>query len=80
MERKGNMSDQQPAFTAYAVTKREGKDDWWTPIGAAFPHKDGSGYNIVGSVVGKFWDTAADDRGAPSLCGGPAGGTMRGSE
>jgi hypothetical protein len=47
MERKGNMSDQQPAFTAYAVTKREGKDDWWTPIGAAFPHKDGSGYNIV---------------------------------
>jgi hypothetical protein len=41
------MSDQQPAFTAYAVTKREGKDDWWTPIGAAFPHKDGTGYNIV---------------------------------
>jgi hypothetical protein len=37
----------QPAFTAYAVTKHEGKDDWWTPIGAAFPHGDGEGYNIV---------------------------------
>jgi hypothetical protein len=41
-------SSQQPAFTAYAVTKRgEGQDDWWTAIGAAFPHGDGEGYNIV---------------------------------
>jgi hypothetical protein len=39
---------QQPAFTAFAVTKRgEGQDDWWTNIGAAFPHGDGLGYNIV---------------------------------
>ena len=40
-------NQQQPAFTAYTVTKREGQDDWWTAIGAAFPHKDGEGYNIV---------------------------------
>jgi hypothetical protein len=41
-------STQQPAFTAFAVTKRgEGQDDWWTNIGAAFPHGDGQGYNIV---------------------------------
>ncbi len=39
---------QTPAFTAYVVTKRgEGRDDWWTPIGAAFPHKDGDGFNVV---------------------------------
>ncbi len=41
-------AQQQPVFTAYAVTKRgDGQDDWWTPIGAAFPHKDGEGYNVI---------------------------------
>jgi hypothetical protein len=41
-------AQQQPTYTAYAVTKRgEGQDDWWTPIGAAFEHKDGQGFNIV---------------------------------
>ena len=41
-------TQQKPAFTAYAVTKRgDDQDDWWTPIGAAFPHKDSQGYNIV---------------------------------
>jgi hypothetical protein len=38
----------EPAFTAYAVSKRgENQEDWWTPIGAAFPHKDGQGFNVV---------------------------------
>ena len=42
------MTIQQPAFTAFAVSKRgEGQDDWWNPIGAAFPHQDGKGYNSV---------------------------------
>ena len=41
-------SNQQPSFTAYSVTKRgEDKDDWWTPIGAAFAHGDGLGFNVV---------------------------------
>jgi hypothetical protein len=41
-------TQQQPAYTAYAVTKRgEGQDDWWTPIGAAFRHKDREGHNII---------------------------------
>jgi hypothetical protein len=41
-------TQQKPAFTAYAVTKHgDDQDDWWTAIGAAFPHKDGEGYNIV---------------------------------
>lgn len=39
---------QQPAFRAYTVIKRgEGQDDFWLPIGAAFPHQDGDGYNLV---------------------------------
>ncbi len=41
-------TSQQPTFTAYAVSKRgEGQDDWWNPIGAAFPHQDGEGFNII---------------------------------
>lgn len=41
-------NSQEPAFTAYAVSKRgEGQDDWWNPIGAAFAHQDGEGYNII---------------------------------
>jgi len=41
------MANAQPSFRAYTVTKREGQDDFWLPIGAAFPHDDGKGYNIV---------------------------------
>jgi hypothetical protein len=41
------MVAQQPAYTAYTVHKREGKDDFWLAIGAAFMHEDGDGYNIV---------------------------------
>ena len=41
------MANQQPSFTAYTVQKREGKDDFWIAIGAAFMHQDGDGYNIV---------------------------------
>lgn len=37
----------QPAFRAYTVVKREGQDDFWLAIGAAFMHQDGDGYNIV---------------------------------
>ncbi|MCC6946999.1 MAG: hypothetical protein IT539_04450 [Bradyrhizobiaceae bacterium] len=37
----------QPAFRAYSVVKREGQDDYWLPIGAAFPHQDGTGYNVI---------------------------------
>jgi hypothetical protein len=37
----------QPAYRAYTVVKREGADDFWLAIGAAFMHQDGDGYNIV---------------------------------
>jgi hypothetical protein len=41
------MATQQPDFRAYTVIKREGADDFWLPIGAAFMHQDGDGYNVV---------------------------------
>jgi hypothetical protein len=41
------MATQQPSYTAYTVVKREGQDDFWLNIGAAFMHQDGDGYNIV---------------------------------
>jgi hypothetical protein len=41
------MATQQPDFRAYTVIKREGSEDYWLPIGAAFAHQDGIGYNIV---------------------------------
>jgi hypothetical protein len=45
------MSNQEPSFTAYAVTKRDGQEDWWTALGAAFVHQDGQGYNIILAAV-----------------------------
>jgi hypothetical protein len=41
------MANQQPNYRAYTVVKREGADDFWLAIGAAFMHQDGEGYNIV---------------------------------
>jgi hypothetical protein len=41
------MPNQQPSYTAYTVVKREGQDDYWLNIGAAFMHQDGDGYNVV---------------------------------
>ena len=38
---------QQPTYQAYTVVKREGQDDFWLNIGAAFEHADHSGLNIV---------------------------------
>ena len=41
------MATTQPAMRAFTVIKREGQDDFWLNIGAAFQHQDGDGYNIV---------------------------------
>jgi hypothetical protein len=41
------MAAQQPTYQAYTVVKREGQDDYWLNIGAAFMHQDGDGYNII---------------------------------
>lgn len=63
---------QQPAFRAFTVIKRgEGQDDFWLPIGAAFPHRNGDGYDIVlqalpldGRVVLRPPKTEDDDQRA----------------
>lgn len=39
------MAD-KPSHRVFTVEKRDGKDDYWTEIGAAFPHKDGKGFNL----------------------------------
>ena len=36
-----------PAYRAYTVVKREGKDDFWLNIGVAFAHEDGDGFNLL---------------------------------
>jgi len=41
------MANQLPNYTAYTVIKREGQDDYWLAIGAAFQHQDGDGFNVV---------------------------------
>ena len=38
---------QQPTYQAYTVVKREGQDDYWLNIGAAFEHADGKGLNVL---------------------------------
>ena len=37
----------QPSHRAYSVIRREGQDDFWLNIGLVFPHKDGTGFNIM---------------------------------
>jgi hypothetical protein len=58
----------KPTHRVYTVIRREGQDDYWLNIGLAFPHKDGSGFNIVlqalpldGKIVCR--ETTDDDQG-----------------
>ena len=37
----------KPAFRAYTVIKREGKEDFWLNLGVAFEHEDRQGYNLL---------------------------------
>jgi len=37
----------KPAYRAYTVIKREGKDDYWLNLGVAFAHEDGDGFNLL---------------------------------
>jgi len=41
------MANMLPNYTAYTVVKREGADDFWIAIGAAWMHQDGDGFNVV---------------------------------
>jgi len=42
-----STSSHQPALRAFTVIKREGQDDFWLPIGAAFAHQSGDGFNVI---------------------------------
>ncbi|MBR1226903.1 hypothetical protein JQ600_18400 [Bradyrhizobium sp. AUGA SZCCT0176] len=42
MSRQGH----DPAYRAYSVIEREGRDPFWQPLGAAFENSDGS-YNVI---------------------------------
>jgi hypothetical protein len=38
----------KPAYRAYTVIKRgDDKDDYWLNVGAAYPHEDGEGFNLL---------------------------------
>lgn len=37
----------KPAYRAYTVIKREGKEDFWLNLGVAFAHEDGEGFNLL---------------------------------
>ena len=47
----GSTSSKRPAFIAYSVREREGKDSKWTEIGVAFAHDDGKGFTILTDVA-----------------------------
>jgi hypothetical protein len=36
----------EPAFRAFSVIEREGRDAFWQPLGAAFENADGS-FNVI---------------------------------
>lgn len=57
-----------PAYRAYTVIKREGKDDFWLNLGVAFAHEDGEGFNILLQAL------PTDAKTGPSNLQGETGG------
>ncbi|MGH7172936.1 MAG: hypothetical protein ACRELG_21860 [Gemmataceae bacterium] len=47
----GAKTSKKPAFIAYSIREREGKDSKWTEIGVAFAHDDGKGFTILTDVA-----------------------------
>jgi hypothetical protein len=47
-ERKCIVAEQaKEMYRVYAIVPRPKQDDYWLNIGAAFPHDDGKGFNII---------------------------------
>ena len=80
----------KPTHRVYTVIRRDGQDDYWLNIGLAFPHKDGSGFNIVlqalpldGKIVCREiteedqGDAASQSRGRPDASRSGQGGRRR---
>jgi hypothetical protein len=34
-------------YRVYTIVERPKQDDYWLNIGAAFPHDDGKGFNVI---------------------------------
>lgn len=43
---KAKKGPNKPSHRAYTVENREGQDDYWMELGAAFAHQDGKGFNV----------------------------------
>ena len=41
------MADKPKLYRVYSVVPRPKQDDYWLNIGAAFPHDDGKGWNVL---------------------------------
>ena len=50
MTKQSKTADRNPTHAVYQVTG-EGKTTSWTRIGAAWPHKDGQGFNLAIDAV-----------------------------
>ena len=37
----------QKMYRIYSIVERPKQDDYWLNIGAAFPHEDGKGFNVI---------------------------------
>jgi hypothetical protein len=57
-------------FRIYSVIQRPKAEDYWLNIGAAFPHEDGEGFNLLlqalplhgnGKLVMRAYDGTAQD-------------------
>jgi hypothetical protein len=44
-------ASKSPSYIAYHVRGGEGKDAFWTRVGAAFAHADGKGFTILTAAV-----------------------------
>ncbi len=42
-----STTSNEPTFRAFTVIKREGQQDFWLNIGAAFSHRDGGGFTLA---------------------------------
>lgn len=41
------MSDKGKMYRVYSIVERPKQDDYWLNLGAAFPHDDGKGFNVL---------------------------------
>lgn len=40
-------TEKSKLFRVYSIVPRPKQDDYWLNIGAAFPHDDGKGFNVL---------------------------------